>query len=176
MEETLANNSNITINAMPEVLEMPTAPEPVLMDVSLSDTEKQAFETNQLDLDAEIEKGREKKEETTNPEEILKKELTKEEQTNIINSEIRDISAKIAQLDSVNQETISNINNIRAKFGITTPLNFTVESTTTNTQKILELSKTMETLIEKKNKLVENGSVPGMAEVVKEFKPEEHQN
>ena len=49
--------------------------------------------------------------------------------------------------------------------------------TENNTVKMLELSKNLESLIAKKNSLLlETTKVPGMAEVIETFNPEEHKN
>ncbi len=100
--------------------------------------------------------------------------LSSEEKINILNSEIRDVNAKISDLESSNQETINSVNNIRAMFGAVSPLSIEIESTRANTEKMLELSKKMESLIEDKRKLTEK--IPGMAEVAETFNPEEHKN
>lgn len=107
---------------------------------------------------------------------ILKKELGKEEQINIINSEINYVNSKISELESKSNETINSINNIRSVLGATNQLT-TVESTMPDTEKMLELSKNLESLITKKNSLLaETAKVPGMAEIVETFNPEEHKN
>lgn len=192
MNEEIPSGSNVTFDAIPENTEGSTAlatVEPmekngdVLMDVSLNEEEQKSFETHQMDLDAEIEKGRlrntetaENKEAVVNTEEVLKKELTKEEQINIIRSEINDVNSKISELESKTNETINSVNNIRGVLGATNQLT-TVESTLPNTEKMLDLSKNLEALIEKQNSLLaEAAKVPGMAEVVETFNPEEHKN
>ncbi len=108
--------------------------------------------------------------------EILKKELGDEEQINIINSEINYVNSQISELESKTSETINSVNNIRGVLGATNQLT-TVESTLPNTEKMLDLSKNLEALIEKQNSLLaEAAKVPGMAEVVETFNPEEHKN